>query len=139
MKERRKSECFLIILYYFTIQPATEQCTVSLFPCVTVDTDKHGVVVRKDRLVLSDNVKQVNTTGLNGFTDMHISWGEGGKRERERKMEGERERERERGRERWREREREKERERKMEGEREGEKERKGRRKKGRREERERG
>ena len=64
---------FPYILYYFTIQPATEQCTVSLFPCVTVDTDKHGVVVREDCLVLSDNVKQVNTTGLNGFTDMHIS------------------------------------------------------------------
>ena len=100
MKERRKSECFLIILYYFTIQPATEQCTVSLFPCVTVDTDKHGVVIREDCLVLSDNVKQVNTTGLNGFTDMHISWGEGGReregekdggRERGRKREGEKE------------------------------------------------
>ena len=98
MKERRKSECFLIILYYFTIQPATEQCTVGLFPCVTVDTDKHGVIVREDCLVLSDNVKQVNTTGLNGFTDVHISWGEregegekDGGRERGRKREGEKE------------------------------------------------
>ena len=52
-----------------------------------MDTDKHEVNISKDSLVLSDNIKQVNTTSLNGFTVVHISCG----RERERE-EGKRKR-----------------------------------------------
>ena len=63
-----------------------------------MDTDKHGVNISKDSLVLSDNIKQVNTTSLNGFNIVHISCGrERGRKEREREREGRKE---ERGRER---------------------------------------
>jgi hypothetical protein len=73
---------------YLVVDPGVEESTIHwplplcLQPSIV---DPHGVIIREDGSVLSDHVKQVNTTGLNCLTDVVVGCGEEeGGRERER-------------------------------------------------------